>query len=123
MKPRTAQHRAKAEANAALARRLATEEPPCDWAVVVAFYAAVHYVGALLWERSEYEPHDHGERGRAINRMQELQQIEAVYFRLYDVGKKVRYLPGMKISAAPIEIALGDMAQIRTTILPLLDAL
>lgn len=38
------------------------QPPPFDWAVVAAFYAAVHYVNAYLREKQRYEPRDHAGR-------------------------------------------------------------
>ncbi len=49
-----------AERNSDLATELLAthmQTPPFDWAVVIAFYAAVHYVNAYLWERdNRYDP-------------------------------------------------------------------
>ena len=116
MKPRTAQHLTKADANMKRAQLLADEDPPADWAVVVAFYAAVHYVGALLWEQGDYTPINHRERGEAMHLMRELRPVEDVYDRLNDLGWKARYLPALRVSPTRIETALGDMVEIRTAV-------
>jgi len=121
MKPRTVQHLQKGAANARLAHRLAGESPPSDWAIVVGFYAAVHYVGAVLWEQAEYVPRNHDDRSLTIHRTQELRRVEDVYDRLKDLSWKVRYLPAAQISQARIQSALGDMAEIQSVVLSTLD--
>ena len=40
--------------------------PPYEWAIVLMFYAAVHYVNAYLWERQRFEPADHLERQQMV---------------------------------------------------------
>lgn len=41
--------------------------PSLNWAAVAAFYAAVHYVNAYLWEIARVEPSNHLERAKLIN--------------------------------------------------------
>ena len=75
MEPRTEAHLATAQHNHDFARALLEpavarvfSSPPLEWAVVVAFYAAVHYVNAYLWERQRYEPRPHDDRENAVTR-------------------------------------------------------
>ena len=62
MDPCTAEHLATADRFPALARALGSAPgaalatpPPLDWALVVALYAAVQYVGAYRWEKQRAE--------------------------------------------------------------------
>jgi hypothetical protein len=63
---RAARNQAVAEAFADAPASLGLRPPPFDWAVVAAFYAAVHYVNAYLWERYGLEPRNHAEQVRAV---------------------------------------------------------
>lgn len=116
MKPRTRQHLQRAERNARLAQEFAARQPPEDWAVVFAFYACVHYVGAYLWEIIEYSPKDHTDRAAVIWRTATLSPVAPVYRSLYDYAYKVRYYPDVRLAPQPIENAMGDMAQIRQVV-------
>lgn len=122
MKPRTRQHLRRAERNAQLAQRLASEASPSEWVLVVAFYAAVHFVAAHLWEIAGIDVQNHREREQFIRTSASLKLIAEAYQRLYDDGYNVRYAPVVRLQPNAIPDALGDLAQIRTVILAALDA-
>jgi hypothetical protein len=97
LKPETAEHLARAERNRAVARALcdpqqctSVQPPPLEWGAVVAFYAAVHYVHALLWELHGLNPQDHPVRRGYVARTAPLKQVLA-YDALYDLGWQARY--------------------------------
>jgi hypothetical protein len=57
-----------------------------EWAAVAAFYSAVHYVNAYLYEQQQFEPANHGQRYTAIMRTPELRVLRSNYQDLNDVG-------------------------------------
>ena len=130
MEPRTADHLATAERNRQLANALLGAEaaelvrpPPHEWAVVVAFYAAVHYVNAYLSERQHYQPHTHEERTAAVARAAALRPATASYLRLLQLGFDARYLPRVRIRrAAAVEAVQIDLAAVATAVRQALSA-
>lgn len=121
MKPRTRQHLRRAERNAQLAQRLAAEASPSEWVLVVAFYAAMHYVAAYLWETGEVAPKNHRERDQFIRTTAALRPIAEAYGLLFDAGYEARYAPVIRLQTNAIPDALGDLAQIRAVVLAALD--
>src|SRR5687767_9539734 len=100
MRARTSAHLAKAEHHRAVAQALIgsvgcqiSQSPPIDWAIIAAFYAAVHYVNAWLWERWQQDPGGHGPRSDAVWLSPELQAAGAAYGTLKDLGWQCRYQP------------------------------
>jgi hypothetical protein len=95
---RTREHLETAERNQELAQALLTSSslmslsaPPDGWAAVIAFYAAVHFVNAYLWERYRVEPHNHADRSRRVNTDLILRPCMNAYGRLRDEGYRSRY--------------------------------
>lgn len=113
MDPRTEAHLTTAEAHRQFARALLTPRAstllqplPLGWAVVVAFYAAVHYVNALLWERQRYEPRTHQDRVAAVTRTRELRSTSVAYTELQDLAYRFRYAAGFRPQRATVETAV-----------------
>lgn len=102
MQPRTEAHLVTAGRNRDLARTLLSsvdiQPPPLEWAVVIAFYAAVHDVDAYLWEKIQYAPHNHGERVKAIDTWAELKVISTSYLLLQDYAYYARYRANYRVS-------------------------
>ena len=98
MEQRTREHLDTAERNRELAQALLTSgaslgvsAPPAEWAAVIAFYAAVHFVNAYLWERYRIEPRDHGERSHYVRTDPILTRCMPAYNRLRDESHRSRY--------------------------------
>lgn len=122
MKSRTQQHLHRAERNTQLAQRLAAEESPSEWVMVIAFYAAVQYVAAYLWEVAGIAPQNHREREQFATSVATLKPLAGAYTRLFTSGYIVRYSRILRLGANAIPNALGDLAQICTVVLAALDA-
>jgi hypothetical protein len=69
------------------------------WSVTAAFYAAVHYVNAYLWEVARFAPHDHRARYAAMTRWPAITPARTPYERLADAAFRARYVPGHRIPA------------------------
>ena len=105
MKPETIEHVETAVRDRNLARALVRhgvglglEPPPYEWVVVVGFYAAVHYVNALLWERYSIKPNTHAERTGYIGSLAPLTTCRLEYRQLNNHGWSARYAPGYRLS-------------------------
>ena len=101
MAPTTVEHLALAERNRNLARSLLGDEQPlqaAEWAAVVAFYAALHFVNAYLWERYGREPAGHRERNHLVRTDPVLGRCQREYLRLADNAYHARYTVGFQIS-------------------------
>lgn len=124
MKPKTADHLATANENRDLARRMvrgmAKVTAAERWAVVIAFYAAVHYVNAYLWETGGIEPQDHADRRRRMQRDATLGQLVFRYRRLVMFAYQIRYTPSYRLTATNIRLSLQTMREIEAAITPLL---
>ncbi len=83
--------------------------PPYSWAVVVAFYAAVHYVNAYLWEKMRIEPRNHDERSDWLTKIAALKYVDGQYGRLRSLAFSARYDPFYQINRPTAESALLDM--------------
>ena len=60
-----------------------------DWASVVAFYSALHFMEAFLKKTHNLDFEHHEERHRFISRV--FPEIFDAYYRLYDLGFNSRY--------------------------------
>lgn len=126
MLSKTRDHLATADRNRAVAERLIAETDAesisCEWATVVAFYAAVHLVNAFLWERRSLEPLNHEERSRFVFTIAELRPIAQVYQRLSANGYHARYTPRYRISPQRARQFINtDLAAIESTIVAALN--
>ena len=114
-----------AEENDRLARSLLAPamaeglpRPPCEWATVIGFYAAVHYVNAYLWERHGIAPRDHTERAYHVRHDRILRRCALAYARLADAGYKSRYIPRFRIAPArAYQLVHVDLANVWSVVL------
>jgi len=97
MKARTRWGIETAERDRRLAEYLAATSseilPDHRWATIAAFYAAVQYVNALLFERLDFIPRSHMERESAIAMIAELNAVQDAYYRLKEAAVTARYTP------------------------------
>lgn len=86
-------------ARALLGPSLADLRPaPWEWVAVIAFYAAVHYVNAYVWEVARVESSSHGERLARIRREPAIRHCRRRYLRLQEFGLLARYEPTFTLS-------------------------
>jgi hypothetical protein len=65
-----------------------------EWAIVIAFYAAVHIVeGYLRSKDSRFWARDHVERVKKLREAPETRTVAALYGNLRDLSESVRYQP------------------------------
>jgi hypothetical protein len=109
--PRTQEHLARARRNREVAdaligadARRVIDPPALEWATVAAFYSAVHYVNAYLWEKLRHEPRNHDERTNMVARASDLRTVFRSYSRLQDRAYRARY-------ARTFSISPGDVAE------------
>jgi hypothetical protein len=89
-----------ADENLMVARRLMEmNEPPSRWVVVIAFYSAVHYLGAYFWRRHQVKVNSHRHRGRLMRSDESTVHIRANYDRLYMASLDARYETRANVSA------------------------
>jgi uncharacterized protein (UPF0332 family) len=90
--PTSAEHRQRAEHNLQFAQSFNLETTPyIDWVATAYFYAALHWVDALLWKYDRYDPGCHEHRGAWIKRVWYLRAIKDDYFDLKDYSENARY--------------------------------
>lgn len=92
------------------------QPPAYEWAAVIAFYAAVHYVNGYLWEVRRYEPPDHQSRNLLVRGDPGLQPCRRQYERLFEVGFQARYTPGFRLlepaARELVEVHLGEVRRV-----------
>lgn len=95
----TEEHLAKAQRNKAFLRKhlLKILNKCPDWASVVAFYSALHFVEAFLKKKHNLDFENHEERHKFMS--WNLREIWNAYYLLYDLGFTSRY---KSIKDAPI---------------------
>jgi hypothetical protein len=98
--------------------RFSVVQPPAyEWAAVIAFYAAVHYVNAYLWEIRRYAPSDHDSRGLLVTGDPVLRPCRYAYQQLLDAGFRARYTPGFRlIEPAARELAEVHLGEVRRVV-------
>jgi hypothetical protein len=124
MEARTEAHLATAERNHQFARvlldptaRALLQPPPLEWAVTVAFYAAVHYINGYLWEAQRYEPRSHDDRETAVARTAALRACASNYVRLRRLAFLARYVPLYRPRRGEIEAAVQEhLEQVAATV-------
>ena len=67
-----------------------------EWAVIVLFYVAMHYVDAVLSQDQQLQPNlrdprNHSERNEGVAKCASLSPLFAVYGNLYDRSRDARY--------------------------------
>lgn len=125
MEARTREHLDRAGRNRDLALALidpalptGLHPPPLDWAVVAAFYSAVHYVNAHLWESRRSEPANHAQRRAAVVRERDLRPSSFSYARLRNLAFRARYDRLFQPSRTEAEQAVrGHLARVERTVL------
>ena len=84
---------------------------------MIAFYAAVHFVKAYLWERHRVAPRNHTERGHHVRHDPGLRRCANAYGRLLDTGYKARYLRRYRITASRAEQLVNvDLANVEAVV-------
>ena len=89
----TQQYLEKANHNGQFARelQLSSIQSP-EWAIVGAFYSAVHYVNAYLVQTNyQIEPDNHKQRNWYVATVSQLKPINRAYQRLSDKAWEARY--------------------------------
>jgi hypothetical protein len=89
------EHVARAIANEAYAKNISTVNmPDAAWKITVCFYAAVHYVEAII-VRTGKRSSSHDERLSAVAQLPQLKKIKAEYRALYGFSRDARYDPAI----------------------------
>ena len=105
-KERTLSHLAKARANRTYAVEILNDEDSTqaalNWAGVAAFYAAVHYVNAYLWETARLEPVNHLDRQNIISNWPVLAPLSQAFRTLFTYSIDIRYSPQFQIRRADL---------------------
>ena len=109
--PGQSRHRAAAELNERIALALLSDARSCSWAIVLAFYAALHWVDAYL-ARSLTHPGDHVERDGYVRRPP-LRRIYDDYRTVSDRSKDVRYLDSRFSQDEARALIDGELARIK----------
>jgi hypothetical protein len=76
------------------------QPPPYEWIVVIAFYSAIHYVNAYVWEIHKEEVKSHWKRSDWVGKESSLEACRGEYLRLENVSFSSRYDRRASISAA-----------------------
>lgn len=125
MKPRTREHLNTANENRGLAREMVrgvtTPAARERRAVVIAFYAAVHYVNAYLWETASIAPQNHGDRRTKMQQDALLGPLVFRYRSLVLYAFDARYTPNYQQTAAIVRRALQTMRVIEAAVTPRLS--
>src|SRR5581483_12494085 len=85
---------------------MSLQPPPYEWAAVAAFYAAVHYVNAFIWERLGQAPQDHHARRNFIARTVPLNRVLGDYDPLAASAWHARYTATFQPTPAQIRQAV-----------------
>lgn len=90
--PTTSEHRARAERNLRFAKSLDIDSTPyIDWIVAAYFYAAVHLVDALIYQKDKFHPPSHEIRKDWVKSKWYLRGIRDEYRLLKDLSEDARY--------------------------------
>jgi hypothetical protein len=93
--------------------QLGLQPPPFEWVTVVAFYAAVHYVNAFLWEQLGIMPSSHTERTGYVASVSPLTSCRIEYRQLNHHGWSARYAPGFRVQEQQARALLdGNLAHV-----------
>jgi hypothetical protein len=90
--PTTSEHLARAKQNLCFAESFDLKTTPyLDWVVTAYFYAALHLVDALLWEKDHLNPDLHEHRRDYVREKWYLRAISSEYRSLKDHSEDARY--------------------------------
>ena len=98
--------------------QLPTQFP--DWAMIATFYAALHYVDAVLSLRNLHPP-THHQRSSYVARMRPLRSIYPDYRTLEDTSRDARYTNN-PVSPTSVTSNLQHFNLIKEHVRPLLPA-
>lgn len=118
--PSLPDHVAKARHNESFIGQLG--QPPAqfpDWAVIGAFYAALHYVDAYLSLRNIHPP-THHQRSGYVARMRDLRGVYPDYRTLEDTSRDARYTNN-PVSPGNVASSLQNFGKVKAHVLPLLS--
>ena len=91
--------------------------PPLEWVAVVAFYAAVHDVNAILWEWRSIKPETHTERTWYVDNHPPLSAFKLDYRLLNNHGWSSRYTPGYRLNSQQAQNLIDvNLAQIEAVV-------
>lgn len=108
MEDETVDHLWTAEQNRDLARALLGPDARSlrprrrEWTGIVAFYSAVHYANAYLWEARRVAPTNHQERREAFSREAVLRPVRGSYRVLQEFAFDARYVVPFAASDAEV---------------------
>lgn len=125
MDQQTREHLDLAERNRDLARALldpyisgALRPSPYEWIAVIAFYSAVHYVSAYLWEKHHEMIEEHPARWRRVRTEGLLRRCSVQYGRLQNAGWNARYTRGFQMSRQDAERLVNlDLANVESVVM------
>lgn len=125
MDQRTREHLDLAERNRDLARALLSpaisgslQPSPYEWIAVIAFYSAVHYVSAYLWERHREVIDEHPRRSARVRTEGILRRCASQYGRLANAGWNARYTRGFQLSRHDAERLVNfDLANVESVVI------
>ena len=109
--PLKPEHISKAERNEKFAETV-SKTAYLDWAVTIYFYAALHYVDAIL-AVSGVHPDSHTQRGDAIGTNVTLSVVRPEYRILETLSQNARYR-SMKIEESDLQKARENFATLKT---------
>ena len=90
--PTASEHLARAKQNLRFAESFDRKTTPyLDWVVTAYFYAALHLVDALLWEKDRLNPELHEHRRDYVKQKSYLRGISPEYRSLKDHSEDARY--------------------------------
>jgi hypothetical protein len=94
---------------------------PYEWITVIAFYSAVRYVSAYLWERHREVIEEHPTRWRRVRTEGLLRRCRAQYGRLQNAGWNARYTRGFQVSRQDAERLVNfDLANVESVVMAVL---
>ena len=124
MEQKTEEHLQAARRNRDLARALLgpsvahLRPAPWEWVAVIAFYSAIHYVNAYVWETARFEPSSHGERLARIRREPAIRHCRRRYARLQELGQLARYEATFALSEQHArELVQGNLRAIEAAVM------
>lgn len=122
MEPKTRNHIECALRNEAFARWILTlshdrPDQSNEWGVVAAFYAAVHFVNAYIWEVHRLEPRNHHQRQMHVFRDPALATMQRYYRTLAELGWAARYDPSAHMTRRILAESVSNLEPIKAVVL------
>lgn len=101
------QHLERARANESFSNTISPISQ-AEWKIVTAFYAALHYVEAII-VRSGRQSVDHTSRTMLISQIPELRKVRADYETMRNYAREARYDPTTNFGASQIVQDICDL--------------